>query len=465
MNHDFLQPQPTDPISKNINDVATELHFSYKAAFVRCANLFRYDPSAETEFDQQQLVTILGECDMKINSNFTTDIKAQIQGKTIVVYCCPDKVAWDDFSCKKWETKCNVILTCFETWRRHVFPMLKTASDIFYSAIYRRMFLGVGILVVISDIIIAKILAMKGVDALSLMIDLIATFWVYLLSAIFAKVLAETIPIVGQLYLLWVLKGFFSFLFFILTYIRVCLQFAEYFNIIKALKSMKQEEGGLELRNWLCGFMVVINAPRILLDTSIFASVCSLFQKHKFDPLAFVDHPEYKQVLVDMHAMVRLEKEDIKSAYFYYHPNCYEWTIIMSQSWPFLIFFVGIDSLLMYIMPLIIEIFVVSLIVESVGKSNDFRRKCNVKLIPLFTGNFMRILGSCILRGVLLILHIAGIVPIIWNDPHALFLDRNMIYLQYLHFTHILLFSFFNNTIIKFSKVLEQVKSEKRNTN
>ena len=226
---------------------------------------------------------------------------------------------------------------------------------------------------------------------------------------------------------------------------------------------MEKVEVGSDLRKVFCGLMVLINLPRVLLDTSIFASACSLFQKYELDALAFVDRPENVKMLVDMHMMIRSGKQDIQSAYFSYHPHCYELTTFMSQSWAFFIFFVGIDISVIHLMPLVVEIIVICLIVKSVRKSNDFRRKSNAKLIPICTTNFMRLLGSCVLRGVLLIALCAGIAPIIWNDPRGLFLGNNMTYLQFLYYSHVLIFSFAKNTFIKVWKVLEQRWKNKHN--
>ena len=200
----------------------------------------------------------------------------------------------------------------------------------------------------------------------------------------------------------------------------------------------------------------------MLLDTSIFASMCSVYKlREQFDPLLFAERDTHIAKLADMHGAIRRDKLDNHHSSFIYHPDCYQLSILLSQSWGYYIYFIGIDCLVLQIFPLIAKIVNMVLIIKKVNASNEFRIKSNARLIPLFTLKFVANVAEVAFLTILFLLFIGGICPVIWNDPSGMFLDNTLDNMKHIYITYLLLYSFIKYAVLT---PLREISSSKVST-
>ena len=178
---------------------------------------------------------------------------------------------------------------------------------------------------------------------------------------------------------------------------------------------------------------MLLNLVRLVLDTSIILSLCTMFQG-SFDTLEFAGRSKVAKKLADRHALVRMGKEKVKNNFFLYHPNCYELSLLLSQSSTFFLYFVGVDGIILQLTPIIVQIINSYYIVKSVHKSNEFRKTNNIRLISFCTVTFVTKQLYVVLNLSLTILYFVGIAPLIWSDLRGLFMDKILSHIKALFF-------------------------------
>ena len=436
-----------DVFSQNVNDISTASDFGQNIVFSWCATTSYSIDEDVDEIYSQQLVVIIEECDMKINQNFASNVKAIVDKGTVTVTCCPPHAPWNDLSCSDWAADCNKLLQCFNNWRLHVMPLHRKVRAIFYGPVHWILCLTFGTLSLLIQCIV-YVVDDNDIQFLSLFVDIFTSLWITLISSLFGNIFSKDFSPIFQLYTYWIFLGIVSAIIYVLSYLQACRDILKCIEIQRALRSLQLKNDFALSQAWIgYSFAIIVNVVRVILDSAIVASVCSIFHGAHFDALSFAFQPEHISKLADMHARIRSGSQDIKSTYFLYHPSCYGLSIFISQSWAFFLFFIGIDSLVLHITPLILRIVNFYLVVDSINESNRFRKQCNVKLIPLLTPKIVSSVLEISFQSILTMIYFVAVSPFIWNDTQGMFMDKNLTLLKHMYFTNSILNSFTRHSV------------------
>ena len=431
-----------DVFSEKINDVDFMSALTSRVVIMSCATVFVNMDKSSTSFDKIETDFILEECAMKLLEDSPVKFFGSIGDTILTIRCCPSFIPWEELSCDKWMSDCNKVVSCFDNWRINYMPMQEKMLAIFHAKESRNLALAIFLSTTLCRVL-DRYLKRKEFEFLNFAIDWMSLVWMYFMSMMFDfSAWVSQIPVVTQLNLVWISQCLLPLVVFSLAYYQSYVNIKRYCTIILTLKNINNGDDHENAWRFGCSGLMLLNGMRLLLDASIIASLCSLFLSPSFDALSYAGDSETMAKLADRHAMIRLKNENLLNTYFLYHPSCYKLSQSMSHSWPFFIFFVGVDSLALLVIPAVLKSVNIYLVVTNVRKSNEFRKKANVRVISLCSYNFASLLLDLITNLSLALLYFIGVAPLLWNDPRGIFMDKNLNFVKFLFFSYNLLYSF-----------------------
>ena len=434
-----------DVVPENVNDFGLTLSLGQRTAVMFCANVF-IPLREDSNLNDLQVDMILNECNLKKFGNFTSAIVGQVNRTVLSIRCCPLHLPWKKFSCEKWSTECNEVLNCFRIWKENVLPLHETLFSIFSSLYFRNVLLVLYLIGLIMIMIKRMYIGNKEIIYMRHLLDFLLMLWIYSMNSTYRNDVMKT----SYLLVMWLLQGLVPLLAYLLSYILAAQDFLRSYEIFVVLNDLTYNKDDNNHRKLLSyAISIALNLPRMILDTSIFASVCSISKHHtEFDPLSYAWKDQYITKLANMHAMMREGKIDLNDSPFIYHPECYQLSLIISQSWALFIYFIGVDCLILQILPLLMKVVNMVIIIKKVQKNNEFRKQTNVRLIPLFTLKFIGIVIEIMVLSICLIIFVSAIIPIIWNDPNGLFMEKNLSNIKQFYFSYSLALSFLKYSLL-----------------
>ena len=440
-----------DAFSTRINEVSLVGILTQRVAIMLCSNVYiKQNDQSMIDQTESDIYFILKECDIKLHGKSSVNIMSSLNGTLLTLRCCPTGAPWDGFSCEKWISKCNNVLSCFHKWKEYIMPWQRKMLSIVQAGLSRYLVVILCILSSLFQIIYAFSVPKGKFDFLSFWINLSSCLWVYISSSLSTKSVFSNAPIRMQLYFSWISYGILPLAIYTACYFQSYKVIKKYVNIIEALRNLQTQHKQQKKSLWrmIFCFMMLFNLVRLFLDTSIVLSFCTLFQG-KFDVLSFAGRSEVVAKLADRHALIRMGKEEFQNNYFLYHPNCYEFSLFISQSWTFFLYFVGIDSILLQLVPIIIKATNTYYVIKNVCKSNEFRKSNNLRLISLCSSNFVTKQIDLAIHILMTLLYFVGIASLIWSDPQGLFMDKTLSHMKLLFFNNCLLLSFARHVLLK----------------
>ena len=257
---------------------------------------------------------------------------------------------------------------------------------------FRNIFLVLYLIELLLILIYRFYFGVKKIFYIRHLLDLFSILWIYQHTLISLKKQDAKQDIF--LFMIWFLKGLGPLTVYLFSYILSGQRFLRSFMVFKMLRQpLDKSDKESHSKPILYTILFLLNTPRMILDTSIFASLCSISKLGtEFDPISYAGQDRYITKLANMHAMIREGRIGLLYSSFVYHPKCYQLSLLISKSWTFYIYFIGVDCIILQILPLGMEVANMVLIIKQVQKSNKFRRQANAILINLLTRKFITII-------------------------------------------------------------------------